>query len=68
MKTTSERKLMRIPEAAQIYGCTRQNLYRFIKEKQLKVYKRYGIKLVDVRDIERLRDEIKPRGIPRKKT
>ncbi len=67
MEKRSERTLLRVNEAADIFGCTRQNLYRLIKEKKLKAYKRYGLMLVDVDDVKRLKDEIIPRGTPRKK-
>ncbi|MHC4395639.1 MAG: helix-turn-helix domain-containing protein [Planctomycetota bacterium] len=61
-----EKKLLRVAEAAEIYGCTRQNLYHFIADRKLKTYKRYGITLVDVNEIERLSGINKPRGNPRK--
>jgi len=57
---------MRVNEATEIFGCTRQNLYRLIKEQKLKTYKRYGLTLVDGNEVEHLKDEIKPRGMPRK--
>ena len=63
---TMEKKLMRVNEATEIFGCTRQNLYRLIKEKKLKTYKRYGLTLVDSNEVEHLSYEIKPRGMPRK--
>jgi excisionase family DNA binding protein len=68
MEKRSERTLLRVNEAADIFGCTRQNLYRLIKEKKLKSYKRYGLMLVDIDEVERLKDEIIPRGTPRKKS
>ena len=63
-----EKKLMRVNEATEIFGCTRQNLYRLIKEQKLKTYKRYGLTLVDSNEVEHLSYEIKPRGMPRKKS
>ena len=60
--------MLRVSEAADVFGCTRQNLYRLIKEKKLKAYNRYGLTLVDIDEVERLKDEIIPRGVPRKKS
>ena len=68
MRKRSEKTLLRVNEAADIFGCTRQNLYRLIKENKLKTYKRYGLMLVDIDDVKRLKDEIIQRGTPRKKT
>jgi len=62
---TTKKKLIRIPEAAKVYGCSRQNMYRLVSEKKLKSYKRYGVTLVDKMEVERLKDEIKPHGNPR---
>ena len=59
-------ELIRIPEAAKIYGCSRQNLYQLIDKGKLKAYEMYGLKLIDRGEVERLRDELKPRGTPRK--
>ncbi|MBC8460867.1 MAG: helix-turn-helix domain-containing protein [Deltaproteobacteria bacterium] len=58
---------MRVSEAAKIFGCTRQNLYWLISEGKLHTIKLYGLSLVDLKEVEKVRDEIKPRGMPRKK-
>lgn len=68
MNYSNERKLIRISEASKLVGCTPQNIYLWINDKKLKTYKRYGITLVDKTDIERLKAEVKPRGMPRGKT
>jgi len=61
-----KKHLMRVSEATQIYGCTRQNLYLLIKEQKLATYKRYGLTLVDAVEVARLSHELSPRGVPRK--
>jgi hypothetical protein len=62
-----ERKLMRVSEAAEkVYGCTKQNLYKLIRMEKLKTYKRYGVTVVSVDEVEKLAREIDPRGGDRK--
>ncbi|MBC8228974.1 helix-turn-helix domain-containing protein [bacterium] len=62
-----ERKLLRVSEAAEkVYGCTKQNLYKLIRAGKLKTYKRYGVTVISVEDVERLAREIEPRGGDRK--
>ena len=62
-----ERKLMRVGEAAEkVYGCTKQNLYKLIRAGKLKTYKRYGVTVVSVEEVESRAREIDPRGGDRK--
>lgn len=61
-----KKHLMRINEATQIYGCTRQNLYLLIKNQKLPTYKRYGLTLVDATEVAQLSHTLKTRGVPRK--
>ena len=58
---------MRVSEAAEkVYGCTKQNLYKLIRMGKLKTYKRYGVTVVSVDEVEKLALEIDPRGGDRK--
>ena len=58
---------MRVRDAAeQIYGCSPQNLYKLIRAGKLKTYKRYGVTVVSVEEVERLSSTIQPRGGDRK--
>lgn len=62
-----ERKLLRVSEAAEkVYGCTKQNLYKLIRAGKLKTYKRYGVTVVSMEEVERLATEKNPRGGDRK--
>jgi len=62
-----ERKLLRVSDAAEkVYGCSKQNLYKLIRAGKLKTYKRYGVTVVSMEEVERLSSTIQPRGGDRK--
>ncbi len=52
---------IRMTEAAKIYGCGRQWIYQLVDEGRLNTIMMFGLKLVNKSDVERLRDEVKPR-------
>ena len=52
---------IRMTEAAKIYGCGRQWIYQLIDEGRLNTITMFGLKLVNKLEVERLRDEVKPR-------
>ncbi len=68
MKETKEHpEFVRISTAAkEIYGCTTQNLYKQIRRGNLKVYERFGHRVVKVEEVKELAEFIEPRGGDRK--
>ena len=57
---------IRMTEAAKIYGCGRQWIYQLVDEGRLNTIMMFGLKLVNKSDVERLRDEVKPRGLSKR--
>ena len=60
-------EFVRISTAAkEIYGCTTQNLYKQIRRGNLRVYERFGHRVVKVEEVKELAEFIEPRGGDRK--
>ncbi len=66
-RTPSAPEFVRISKAAkEIYGCTTQNLYKQIRRGNLKVYERFGHRVLKVEEVKELAEFIEPRGGDRK--
>ena len=62
------KELIRVSEAAGVYGCDRRRIYQLISEGKLKSYEMFGLILVEKNDVLELSMTITPRGVPRKKS
>ena len=58
--------LIRVSEAATVYGCDRRRIYQLISEGKLKKIEKFGLILVKKSKVIELSLTVTPRGVPRK--
>jgi len=59
-------EFVKVSEAAKLYGCTTQNLYKHIRKGNLRTYHRFGTRVVRVDELMELAEFVEPRGDNRK--
>jgi len=60
-------EFVKVSEAAKLYGCTTQNLYKHIRKGNLRTYHRFGTRVVRVDELMELAEFVEPRGDKKRK-